>query len=317
VNVLITTTLNPEDLDCLLESFPEVDFRVVHGSDVGEVDPSDVDVLFCDNVGLDLLSRAASLRWIHGRSTGVDHLPLDEIARRGITLTNGRGAHGIPVAETALAMMLAFATGLPAYTAAQRERQWVRPVVAPKRFELEGQTLLVIGLGSLGSALARKARGIGMTVIGCDLTPGADSACVHRYVDVSGLDTALPQADHVALCLPLTTQTRGFMDRGRLSRLKPGAYLYNVGRGAVADQDAIVEALRRGSLAGAGLDVTAREPIPEDDPIWTAPNVILTQHSGGASPMNSRRAADLFSQNLHRFVYGYPLLNVVDPLRGY
>ncbi len=156
-----------------------------------------------------------------------------------------------------------------------------------------------------------------MTVVGCDRTPPEDASCVHRFVEVAALDACIPTAHHVALCLPLTSDTKGLMSKERIRLMRQGAYLYNAGRGGLVDQTSLIEALNDGALGGAGLDATEQEPIPNDDPLWSAPNVILTQHSGGASPYNSRRATDLFSENLHRFMNGYPLLNLVDPLRGY
>lgn len=275
------------------------------------------EILFCGRLTAELLDRLPDLRWVQVRSAGVDHLPLPELARRNIILTNGSGAHGVPVAETVIAMMTAFATGLPALIRAQDRKEWVRPAVAPCRFELENQTLLVVGLGDLGSALVRKARGLGMRVVGCDRQQVAGIAGLTRFVMVNDLDNSLPLADHVALCLPLTRHTAGIMNEHRIRLMKKGAYLYNVGRGGLVDQQALIESLQRGDLAGAGLDVTDPEPLPPDSPLWSMPNVLLTQHVGGASPHNSRRVADLFSENLHRYMNGYPLLNVVDLELGY
>lgn len=317
MRVLITTELEPDHLDCLVASFPEVDFRAVASSDPAQASDFNPEVLFCVRASPELLDALPALRWIHARSAGVEHLPLQLIAERGILLTNGRGAHGVPVSETALAMMLAFATGLPALAAAQRDRAWVRPIVAPRRFELEGQTLLVVGLGDLGGTLVRKARGIGMRVVGCDRARPSGVVGLNGFVEMDEMDVALREADHVALCLPLTDDTRGLMSAARVAMLKRSAYLYNVGRGGLVDQSALVEALAEGKLAGAGLDVTEPEPLPPDHPLWGLPNVILTQHVAGASPHNSRRVTDQFSENLHRYQTGYPLLNLVDPGRGY
>jgi len=316
VQVLITTELDPDHLDCLVSSFPEVEFTVASPNDAS---PSGLspEVLFCVRLTDAGLRGLPELRWVQARSAGVEHLPLEAIADRGILLTNGRGAHGTPVSEVALAMMLAFASGLPALALAQSQHKWVRPVIAEQRFELEGQTLMVIGLGDLGCALVRKARGIGMRVIGWDRVRPTNATGLSAFVEPEGLDRVLPDADHVALCLPLTAETRGLMGEGRLGRLKPGAYIYNVGRGPVVNHEALLQNLRSGRIAGAGLDVTDPEPLPPDHPLGDMPNVILTQHVAGASPHNSRRVTDLFSENLHRYMNGYPLLNTVDPRRGY
>ena len=317
MQVLITTTLEPDHLDCLVGSFPEVVFHFLPGLANSPPDGVRPEVLLCGHVTEDLLKGLPDLKWVQVRSAGVDHLPLQTFAERGILLTNGSGIHGIAVAETVMAMMLAFATGLPQLIRGQDRREWVRPTVAPGRFELENQTLLIIGLGDLGATLARKARGIGMRVIGCDRERVAGVLGLSRFVPVQELDKAIPEADHVALCLPLTPETRGIFHSGRIRAMKPTAYLYNVGRGALIDQNALVEALRDGAIAGAGLDVTHPEPLPPDHALWGMPNVLLTQHIGGASPFNSRRIADLFSENLHRYKNGYPLLNLVDLSRGY
>lgn len=317
MQVLITTRLDPDHLACLRESFPGVDFVVA--PEAVESHPADVspEVIFCGTLTVESLNRLPDVRWVQVRSAGVDHLPLEALAERGILLTNGSGAHGIPVAETVLAMMLAFATGLPAFVRAQDRVEWIRPQIAPRRFELENQTLLVIGLGDLGATLVRKARGIGMRVMGCDRSRPDGLAGLSRFVALEDVDTVLGEADHVALCLPLTKETRGFMSGERLAAMKSGSFLYNVGRGDLVDHDALLEALQSGHLAGAGLDVTSPEPLPVDHPLWRMPNVLLTQHIAGASPFNSRRVADLFSENLHRYMNGYPLLNLVDLRHGY
>lgn len=316
MRVLITTDLEPDHLDCLVSSFPDVEFSV---ASAGDAPPSGVspEALFCVRLSDAGLRAMPDLRWVQARSAGVEHLPLEVIAERGILLTNGRGAHGTPVSEVALAMMLAFASGLPALARAQSSHEWVRPAVAQARFELENQTLVVIGLGDLGGALVRKARGIGMRVVGCDRVRPSNVTGLNGFVGADELDRILPDADHLALCLPLTAETRGFMGERRLGLLKPSAYVYNVGRGPVLDHEALLHCLRAERLAGAGLDVTDPEPLPHDHPLWDMPNVILTQHVAGASPHNSRRVTDLFSENLHRYMNGYPLLNLVDPTQGY
>ncbi|NUQ70746.1 MAG: D-2-hydroxyacid dehydrogenase [Chthonomonadales bacterium] len=315
--ILITTALDEDHLDTILGTYPDIEFRARIDRESAVEDDFSPHILLCDRLSAEDLERYPDLKWIQIRSAGVDHLPLDMIERRGIQLTNGKGAHGIPVAETALAMMFAFASGLPALVRAADRRDWIGRTVARSRFELDGQTLLVIGLGDLGATLARKARGLGMRVLGCDREPKPDLKALQGFVTVDQLDQALPQAHHVALCLPLTEDTQGIMSADRINRMRVGAYFYNVGRGLTVDHMALAAALTNGRLAGAGLDVTDPEPIPQDHPLWTLPNVLLTQHVGGASPYNAERITDLFTQNLHRFLQGVQLLNLVDPRRGY
>lgn len=317
MRVGLTMRLDGEVLDCLTSSFPEVEFRAAENVAQLVEGGFSPEVLFCWSVSSDDMDRMPDLRWIQVRSAGVNHLPLRSIAERGILLSNGRGVYSIPVAENLLAMMLAFAAGLPELLRAQERKERVKAAVGASRFELENQWLLVVGVGNIGSTLARKARGLGMRVMGCDFVRPVGNELLHRFVPPDELKAALPEADHVALCLPLTDATRGLFGEGMLARLKPTAFLYNGGRGAVVVTDALVRALQEGRLAGAGLDVTDPEPLPPDSPLWSMPNVLLTQHTGGSGPHNERRIVDLFSENLHRFMNGYPLLNVVDPLRGF
>ncbi len=155
MEVIVSTRLEESHLDCLVESFPEVVFHVGVRDRMPDGALGAARVLFCDGVTSEMLHAMISVEWLHCRSAGVDHLPLEVIRERGIQLTNGRGAHGVPVSETVLAMMLAFGTGLHEFVKAQKERAWIRPSVVPGRFELEGQTLLVIGLGHVGATLAK------------------------------------------------------------------------------------------------------------------------------------------------------------------
>jgi len=317
MRVLITKRLDREDMNRIIGSFPDAEIRAadrVYGATHTGFSPH---ILFCEWLDAETVEALVDLRWVQVPSAGVDGLPLRDMAARGITLTNGSGTHGTSVAETVLAMMLALAIGLPDLVRAQGRREWVRPSVAPRRFELEEQTLLVIGLGDVGRTLARKCIGIGMRVLGHDIKRPDEEGVPYHFVPIESLDSALAEADHVALCLPFTRETARFMGRERLGLMKPSAFLYNAGRGSLVDQDALIESLQKARIAGAGLDVTDPEPLPPDSPLWTMPNVLLTQHMGGASPHNSRRITDLFIENLRRYMNGEPLLNVVDLDRGY
>jgi phosphoglycerate dehydrogenase-like enzyme len=213
--------------------------------------------------------------------------------------------------------MLAFARQLPALVRAQQQARWQPPPPA-RLFELSGQTLAIVGLGAIGSALASRAAALGMRVVGVRRSAGSTAPPgVERLYAFDGLDLALAEADHVAIALPLTPQTRGLFDAARLGRMKPGAHLYNVGRGATVDADALLAALRSGRLAGAGLDVTEPEPLPSESPLWREPNVIVTAHSSGLTPRSFERYARLLLDNLGRWVRGEALLNVVDKRLGY
>lgn len=174
----------------------------------------------------------------------------------------------------------------------------------------------VVGLGRIGRALAQKARGVGMSVIGSSRS-GAPVTGVDRVYGTEGLEGLLAASDHVVITVPLTRETRNLIGARELAAMKPTAYLYNVGRGPVVETDALVAALRDGEIAGAGLDVTDPEPLPPDHALWSAPNTIVLTHYAGLTPRYGARAYAIVRENVRRFLAGQPLLNVVEKERGY
>ncbi|HEU0116709.1 MAG TPA: D-2-hydroxyacid dehydrogenase [Thermomicrobiales bacterium] len=266
----------------------------------------------------DVLAAAPRLRWVQARGAGVEHLPLAELAARDIVLTNMSGAHAANIAEHLLAMMLAFARRLPQLVRAQERREWRDTVTHGEVFELGGQTLVLVGMGAIGSELGQRAAALGMRVVGVRRRDDAPSPpWAERVYPVARLNDALALADHVALSLPLTADTRGLFGAARLAALPPGAFVYNVGRGGVIDTAALLDALKQGKLAGAGLDVTEPEPPPPDSPLWAMDNVLITAHTSGATPRYWERASELLIDNIRRFRAGEPLRNVVDLAAGY
>jgi len=224
---------------------------------------------------------------VQAGTAGVDRL-LTGLAGRDVLLTNASGAHGVPMAELVLGMMLSFAAGLHTAIRAPADYHAPRGQILREKFELEGQSLCVLGLGDIGGMLARKAQALGMRVIG--VRRGTDPfPYVDAQVTTDRLLDVLPQADHLALCLPLTSETVGIVGAAELAVMKPSAYIYNVGRGSSIDPDALIEALQAGRIAGAGLDVTDPEPLPVDSPLWAMPNVVLSRHTSGSSPFNADR----------------------------
>ncbi len=315
LRVMLATRLDDHDTIRLKAGFPTVDFvEAYEDEDVTRQIPS-CEAIFTGRIATETLANAPKLRWVHARSAGVNGYPLRELADRGILLTTSSGAHGTPIAENILAMMLAFATRLHLLRDAQNQCHWEKGEIGDHKFELEGQTLLVIGLGGIGAALARKASALRLNVIGMRRSGGPAPEWVDELIPSAKLMEALPRADHIALCLPLTPETTAFLTAEHFGAMKPSAYVYNVGRGKSIEREALLRALNDGWIAGAGLDVTDPEPLAPDDPLWSFPNVILTQHTSGGSPKNSNRVTDIFMDNLVRYMNREPLLNVVD-LRG-
>ena len=281
------------------------------GSCVG--DPSAVEVaffsgdLFPDRVRefARALKSAAQLRWLHTFSAGVDDPWFRSLRARGVRLTTSSGANAVPIAQTVLLYLLALTRDLTRWQDAQRRCAWERHEVV----DLQGMTLGVVGLGPIGLEVARLGAALRMRTIGVRRTPRGDEPC--ETWPMARLDELLARTDALVLALPLSDETKHLLDARRFALLKRGAFVVNVGRGALVDETALVASLQSGHLGGAGLDVFEVEPLPPDSPLWSMPNVIVTPHNSGDSPGNFDRAAAIFLDNLARFGRGEPLCNEV------
>ena len=263
-----------------------------------------------------MANASADLLWLHNYYVGIErclNLPEEQVAER--VFTNSKRLSGPAIAEHSMAMLLSLARGLPAYI---RADEWDRSPAASVTFgELKGKTLLVAGLGGIGSQVAWRAHGLGMrvTAIRSSSRTGPD------YVDYVGLSDELHalagKADVVVNTLPLTDKTRGKFDKAFFEAIKPGAIFISVGRGKSTVTADLVAALESGKLYGAGLDVTDPEPLPADSPLWQMPNVIISPHVSAAGRGSTQRVAVIANENLRRYIAGEPLLNVVDIRAGY
>jgi len=267
----------------------------------------------------DLIRAGSNIRWVQTYNAGVERcLTSSVFSDRGVLLTNMQRVAGPAMAEHVIALMLSFARSLPAYHDAQRRSAWDRtPAGAPAAFTLDGKTLLVVGLGGIGTEVARRAHALGMTVLATRATPRPAPAFVSEVGLAGDLTRFAPRADIVVNTLPLTPDTRGQFDARVFATMKKGAYFINVGRGATVVTADLVAALRSGALAGAGLDVVDPEPLPSDHPLWTMPNVIITPHSSSDSDVDEESRWLVVRENLRRYVAGQRMLSVVDPARGY
>ena len=265
-------------------------------------------------------TEARRLRWIHVTSASVNGVLFPELISSDVVVTNSRGLHAASMAEHALGLIFAFARKLHLARDAQARRDWMQERMwteAPPFRDVAGATLGLVGLGAIGSALAARARALGMKVIAVRRRPAADPAPADAQWGEERLEEMLAASDFVVLAPPLTPETKGMITCARLARMRPHAILINLGRGALVDEPALIDALERGTLAGAGLDVTEEEPLPPESPLWSLPNVIMTPHVSGLGPRYWERAMDLFSRNLRAFVAGAPLENVVNKREGY
>ena len=263
----------------------------------------------------DLYHRARKLRWIQFPSAGVDGALTPEFVASEVILTSAKGNVGVHLAEHAMALLLALTRGLGT---AIRARNWtVKMAIRNRSWELPGRVMGIVGLGGTGRELATRAAAFGMHVIAVDPESVAVPSCVEACWGMDRLEHLLQRADVVAICAPLTPETEGLFNRSVLNHMQSHALLLNVTRGRIVDEHALVEALETGSIGGAGLDVTPREPLPDDHPLWQMENVIITPHTAGASPERNRRTVDLFCENLRRYRAGEPLLGLIDKSKGY
>ena len=260
-----------------------------------------------------VLDAAPGLRWLHSVSAGIESLPLADLHRRGITVTNAAGVFAIPIAEWVMLAMLMLVKRAHPMHDAQRDGRWGSEM---RLGELMDKTLLVLGAGGIGREVARRAVSFGMHVWGANRS-GRPVEPFERVVGGDGWRELLPDADFVVVTLPLTAATNALIGARELSLMKHGASLINVGRGATIDEAALLAALGRGELGGAAIDAWTEEPLPPNHPAWTTPNLIVWPHHSGDSPENSRRGLDLFVQNVERFTKGQDLINIVDPEAGY
>ena len=314
VNILILLTL-PEPIrsqyrDRLRKRFPEVAIDLVdHHSKVGPyIATTDALVTFAPMLSAQVLASATRLKWVQALGTGVDNLIDQPALREDVIVTNMRGIHGAPVAEAALAGMLALARGLPRALRAQNERQWQR---FPAQL-LHDKTVGIFGVGQIAEALAPKCKALGMRVVGVTSAPrqvpGFD--LIHHR---EKLAEVVGDFDFLVLLTPLSAATRNSVDAGIFAAMKPTSYLINLARGGVVDEPALIAALASNRIAGAALDVFNQEPLPADHPFWSMPNVIITAHQGGFCDVYIDYALPTVETNMERFLRGdfNGMINVV------
>jgi 4-hydroxy-2-oxovalerate aldolase len=307
-------------ISALSEEFPGLSFCCApyHPEKIPGLE--DAEVLFAHALTPALLSSAKRLRWFHSLLIGVEYLDFSEITRRDITVTTPRGAHSVPVAESALCLMLALSRKLKKCLVMQEKRKWgtadmihAKPPVG----ELSGAAVTVVGLGGIGTEIARRCASLDMTVNAVVSSRKEKPSFVERLFTADSLDEALEMADFVVLACPLTVSTKGLINRERIAHMKAGAYLINIARGPVIDEGALLDALMAGHIAGAGLDVFQSEPLPASHPFYGLDQVIMTPHMAGWSTHYWQRSMERFKGNLTRYLKKEPLEGVIDAERGY
>ena len=256
---------------------------------------------------------ATDLKWVHQPFAGVEGHMFPDFKQSDVMLTNCAGLGGQQISEHAFALLFSLTRRILDQHDFMKQKHWeILPC-----FEMAGGTMGIVGLGGIGRAIARRARAFEMKVLVVDPEPIQKPDYVDRLEKPDWLGEMMSRSDVVVSCSPSTPETHRLISADAIGRMKKGSYFINISRGKVVDEEALIEALRSGKLAGAGLDVTYQEPCPKENPLWDFPNVILTSHSAGQSQRYRQRAIQLFIDNLHRFVKGEPLANIVDKEKGY
>lgn len=266
-----------------------------------------------------VLDNAKELRWIHSQSAGVERcMMVPSVESRDLLVTNMRGVDSAAIAEHAIAMALALARGFPAFVTAANTGRWAREEVAGMQLQvLDGKTLLVVGLGGIGTEVAHRAHGLGMKVVATRNSGRTGPEYVSYVGTPAELLTLAKTADVIVNCAPLTTETTGIFNAKFFDSLKSNALFINIARGGSVVTADLIQALRDKKLAGAGLDVMDPEPLPPDHPLWKAPNVLITPHMSARSDLPSRERGLLAREQLRRYVAGEKMLSVVDLKREY
>jgi phosphoglycerate dehydrogenase-like enzyme len=310
--IVVTGQHSTENQERMRQAAPGADLRFVPRLTPGEDGLGDVEAI-AGTINASHLKQLPRLKWVHSWAAGADNDLFPEMLESPVVLTSSTGNGAIPLAEHSMLLMLMLNRDVPRWMRAQNEKRWER-FTHP---ELNGLTVGIFGLGNSGSDLALKAKAFHMRVLG-----------LRRNVDraVPGVDTMfsmdqfhafLAESDFVVVTAPSTPETLGLFNAEAFKAMKPSAYFICISRGGIAVDEDLLQALREGWIAGAGLDAHGVEPLPPDSPFWDLPNVIVTPHNGATTPATAQRSIEIFVDNLQRYTAGKPLRNIVDKSAGY
>jgi len=293
---------------------PGIDLKTHLSSDALLREIADAHVLY-GHFSREEYDAAKRMRWIQWSAAGVEEIMWPDLIESPLVLTNMQRYFAPVISETAMGLMLALARGIGRYSVQTERHEWKE---IEDLYEISGMTLGMVGLGGIGTETARRAHfGFGMTILAVDPKPIPKPDFVAELHSLDYLPQMAGRADILMCAAPLTRVSEGMLNESIFRAMKRSAYFINMSRGKIVDTPALVRALKEGRIAGAGIDATYKEPLPPDDELWTAPNLIITCHTSGNSPKVVGRQLELFTENVRRYVAGLPLLNVVDKQRGY
>lgn len=306
--------------EAIRKRWPEI--RVLHlpNYDGLPQELPDTDIFVGYSLRAEQLTAARKLKWIHSTAAGVAQLMYPELRDSGIVVTNPSGIFSVPMAEHTTGLLLALARNFPDSVRQQDRAHWSQQELWDKPqhlIELNGQVLLIVGFGSIGREVAKRARAFDMRVWGVTRSGTGDLTHAEKILAAKDLHEALPDADFVLIAAPETAETRHLIGAPQIAQMKRGARLINVGRGSLLDEAALIQALKSGALGGAALDVTRVEPLPVESPLWKMPNLMITPHTSGVSDRLWHRQTAILMDLLERWFDGRELFNLVDFARGY
>jgi phosphoglycerate dehydrogenase-like enzyme len=310
----------PEGVDALRERFPAIQFIHATSTEQRADGLRECDAAYTWILDSQELSQAPKLKWVHTSAVAVETLCLPELFARRIAVSNTRGVQAIPIAEHVMAVVLALAKQIPFVLDNQQQSRWAQNEFIGERLPwlLHGRTLGLIGVGTIGSEIARRADAFGMRVIALRRRPAYGViGHVDRVYGIADLRDFLAQSHVLVIAAPLTPETQGLMAAAQFAQLPQGAIVVNVGRAKIVDTDALIAALRSGHLGGASLDVFPQEPLPADHPLWKTANVILTPHTSGFRQGHWDEVVQLYGDNVERWLKGEPLKYRIEPELGY
>lgn len=305
-------------IPALKQAYPAVEF--VHCAEQKALPEAIADAeVYMGHLNREIFLAAKKLKWIQSPSTGVNYfLAVPELQNGDVILTGARGTHAACVAESALAMILAFTRGIRTSIQLQPQHKWASREIRTRLVELSGLTLGIIAFGSIGQALAKRAKAFDMRIVVADKYPGAKSAFVDELWDMDRLNDLLAEADIVVVAAPWTPEAQGMIGAAQIALMKPSAMLVGISRGGIIEQGALTAALREKRIACAALDVCEPEPLPADNELWDIENLLLAPHIAGGTQYEGRYLLEIFGENLDKFVRGeFPLRNQINKQLGF
>ena len=307
-----------EAIPDLQSKYPDVEFvHCPNRADTGEM-IVDADA-YVGWLSREVFLAAKKLRWIQSPSSGINYyLAIPELVESDVLLCSARGTHGACLAESVFAMILAFTRGIKTLVLAQEKHEWRAREVRCELVELTGSTMGIVGLGTVGRAVAERSVAFGMRAIAVDVFPEIKPECVSELWGLDKLNELMAASDYVVVTVPYTPETENMIGAGQIAAMKPTAMLVGISRGHIIDEDALADALTSGRLAGAASDVFAQEPLPADSPLWDIENLLITPHIAGGTQFEGKYVLDILYENMDRFVRGdLPLRNQIDKVRGF